>query len=98
MLHRIPRSEVSMNALADMATEYTTFKSPLPLQVGDIVEFVYNESADWTRPPRHVLSVHGGIVHLSPEETLVQAIRRWRREEKDAENARKQKHGAASIS
>jgi hypothetical protein len=86
-----------MNALADQATEYITLHTSTLLHVGDLVEFVYNESADWTRPPRHVLSVVGGTAHLSPEETLAQAMHRWRREEKDAENARKQKHGTACI-
>ena len=99
-IHTISATESLMIRMSEDAEKHVQIPRPMALQmdVGDMVQFMYNGDAgdaDWLTPPRTIGYVHATWIELTPEEKFIQAQRRWRREEKENEIARKQKHGAS---
>jgi len=100
--HTLLATESTMLRMTEDAEKHVQISRPVALQmkVGDVVQFKYNGDAgdaDWLTPPRTIGYIHATWIELAPEETFIKAQRRWRREEKDDEIARKQKSGAESA-
>lgn len=98
-MHTLLATESTMIRMTEDAEKHVQISRPaaLDMYVGDLVQFKYNGEAEWLTPPRSIGYIHAKWIELTPEETFVQAQRRWRREERDAEIERKQKSGAQSA-
>jgi hypothetical protein len=101
-VHTILATESHMVKMKEDSEKHIQIPRPagLHMRIGDAVQFKYNGEAgdaEWLTPPRQIGYIHAKWIELAPEETFVQAQRRWRREEKENEIARKQKHGASSA-
>lgn len=85
-VHTLLATEAFMHRMATQAQTYVNVATPetLEIVVGDVVQFLYNEETEWLRPPRPVMHLQSGRMALGPEETLIQAQRRWRKEDRNA--------------